>query len=67
MSMLNTHGVMPTSASGTVTTAAITTSAQAHGTLSVAMYGLGIALLALTAIFAVAAIRSLLPHRSPTP
>lgn len=67
MSMLNAHGMMPTSASATGTAAAVTTSAQVHGALSAALYGLGIALLILTAIFALAAIRSLLPRRSHTP
>jgi hypothetical protein len=67
MSMLNTHGVMPTSASAAGTAGALTTSAQAHGTLSAALYGLGITLLILTAIFALAAIRGLLPRRSRTP
>lgn len=66
MSMLNAHGAMPASASAAGTTAALTTSAQEHGTLSAALYGLGIALLILTAVFALAAIRALLPRRSHT-
>lgn len=64
MSMLNTHGVMPTSASAAGTTAAITTSAQVHGTWSAALYGLGLTLLILTAVFALAAVRGLLPRRT---
>lgn len=67
MSMLNTHGVMPTSASAAGTTAALTTSAHAQGTLSAALYWLGITLLVLTAVFALAAVRSLLPSRRHTP
>jgi hypothetical protein len=67
MSMLNAHGVMPTSASATGTTAAMTTSAQTHGALSGSLYWLGIALLVLTAVFALAAIRGLVPSRRHTP
>jgi hypothetical protein len=67
MSMLNTHALMPTSASAAGGAAAITTSGQVHGTLSVALYGLGITLLILTAVFALAAIRGLLPRGSRTP
>lgn len=67
MSMLNTHALMPTSASATGSAAAITTSGQLHDTPSAALYGLGIALLVLTAVFALAAIRGLLPHGSSTP
>jgi hypothetical protein len=67
MSMLNTHGVMPTSASAAGTTTALTTSATAQGTLSAALYWLGITLLILTAVFALAAVRGLLPSRRHTP
>jgi hypothetical protein len=63
MSMLNVHGVMPASASVTGGTAAITTSAQVHGPMSATLYWLGITLLVLTALFALAAIRGLLPSR----
>ena len=67
MSMLNTHALMHTSASATGSAAAITTSEQVQGALSAALHGLGFALLILTAVFALAAIRGLLPHRSRTP
>jgi hypothetical protein len=63
MSMLNAHGVMPASASVTGGTAAMTTSVQVHGTMSATLYWLGITLLVLTAVFAFAAIRGLLPSR----
>jgi cytochrome c biogenesis protein CcdA len=66
MSMLNTHGAMPTSAYAAGTTAALTTSATAQGTLSSALYWLGVTLLILTAVFALAAVRSLLPSRRRT-
>jgi hypothetical protein len=67
MSMLNTHALMPTSASVTGSAAATTTAGQLHGALSAALHGLGFALLILTAVFALAAIRGLLPRRSRTP
>jgi len=63
MSMLNTHGFMPTSASASGSGTAFSVSAQAHGLAANSLLGLGIALLVLTAIFAVAAIRGLLPRR----
>jgi hypothetical protein len=66
MSMLNTHGVMPASASASGAAGTITTSAQVNGTLSAALYGLGITLLILTAVFALAAISGLLTRRSHT-
>ena len=66
MSMLNTHGVMPASASATGAAGTITTSAQVDGTLSAALYGLGITLLILTAVCALAAISGLLTRRSHT-
>ena len=64
MSMLNTHSFMPASASATGSGAAAGVSAQAHGFAAGALMALGIALLVLTAIFALAAIRGLLPRRT---
>ena len=64
MSMLNTHGFMPTSASAAGSGTAVSISTQAHGAATGALFGLGIALLILTAIFALAAIRGLLPRRT---
>ena len=66
MSMLNTHSFMPTSASASGSGTAVSISTQAHGFAANALLGLGIALLVLTAIFALAAIRGLLPrHMRP--
>ena len=62
MSMLNTHGVMSASASAAGTAGAITRSAQVHGPLSAALYGLGIALLVLTAVFALTGIGQVNSH-----
>lgn len=64
MSMLNTHGFMPASASATGSGTAVTISTQAHGAAAGTLFSLGIALLILTAIFAIAAIRGLLPRRT---
>lgn len=62
MSMLNTHGVMPASASAASAGGTMSVSAQLNGILSAALLGLGIALLVLTAVFAAAAIAGLLPR-----
>jgi hypothetical protein len=64
MSMLNTHSLMPATASATGTGTAVGVSTQAHGVATVALLALGIALLVLTGIFAIAAIRGLLPRRT---
>jgi hypothetical protein len=64
MSMLNTHSLMPATASATGTGTAVSVSTQAHGVAAVALLALGIALLVLTCIFALAAIRGLLPRRA---
>lgn len=62
MSMLNTHGFMPASASASGSGTAVSISTQAHGFAANALLGLGIALLVLTAVFALVAIRGLLPR-----
>ena len=64
MSMLNTHGVMPVSASTTGSGAAVSVSSGLHGLGASSLLGLGIALLVLTIIFAIGAIRGLLPRRA---
>jgi hypothetical protein len=64
MSMLNTHSLMPATASATGTGTAVSVSTQASGVAAVALLALGIALLVLTCVFAIAAIRGLLPRRS---
>lgn len=64
MSMLNTHGVMPVSASAAGTGAAVGVSSSLHGLAAASLRGLGIALLVLTIIFAIGAIRGLLPRRA---
>lgn len=63
MSMLNTHSFMPASASASGSGTAVSIATQAHGFAANTLLGLGIALLVLTAIFALAAIRGLLPRR----
>jgi hypothetical protein len=67
MSMLNAHGIMPASASATGTGSAVTASAQTHGAVSTSLLILGVTLLVLTIIFALAAIRGLLPRRNQAP
>ena len=64
MSMLNTHGMMPVSASGAGSGAAVSVSAGFHGLAANSLRGLGIALLVLTIVFAIGAIRGLLPRRA---
>jgi hypothetical protein len=64
MSMLNTHGMMHVSAAGTGAGAATSVSYSVHGLAAASLRGLGIALLALTIIFAIGAIRGLLPRRA---
>jgi hypothetical protein len=64
MSMLNTHGVMPVSASAAGSGAAVSASSTFHGLAASSLRGLGIALLVLTIIFAIGAIRGLLPRRA---
>jgi hypothetical protein len=64
MSMLNTHSFMPASASAAGAGTAVGVSDQVHGTATMALFWLGIILLVLTAVFAVAAIRGLLPRRA---
>ena len=64
MSMLNTHGIMPASASVTGSGAVTSASAGLHGLAATSLRGLGIALLVLTIIFAAGAIRGLLPRRA---
>lgn len=64
MAMLNTHGMMPVSAAGAGSGAAVSVSSSFHGIAAASMHGLGIALLALTIIFAIGAIRGLLPQRA---
>jgi ABC-type phosphate transport system permease subunit len=64
MSMLNSHGVMPTSASAAGSGTAVSVSSTTHGVLATSLFALGVTLLVLTAIFAVAAIRGLLPRRT---
>jgi hypothetical protein len=64
MGMLNTYGVAPAAASAAGTGASVTASAQTTGTASTVLFALGIALIVLTAIFAIAAIRGLLPRRN---
>jgi hypothetical protein len=64
MSMLNTHGVMPVSASAAGSGAAASVSAGFHGLAATSLRGLGIALLVLTIVFAIGAIRGLLPRRA---
>jgi ABC-type phosphate transport system permease subunit len=64
MSMLNTHTFMPTSASAAGAGTAAGVSDQVHGTAAAALFALGVTLLVLTAVFAVAAIRGLLPRRA---
>lgn len=67
MSMLNAHGTMPAAASVTGGGTAVGVSAQAGGFGATALLVLGIALLVLTAVFALAAIRGLLPRGDGTP
>jgi ABC-type phosphate transport system permease subunit len=64
MSMLNTHSFMPASASAAGSGTAVGISDQAHGAAATALFALGVTLLVLTAIFAFAAIRGLLPRRA---
>jgi hypothetical protein len=64
MSMLNTHGMMHVSAAGTGAGAATSVSYSVHGLAADSLRGLGIALLVLTIIFAIGAIRGLLPRRA---
>jgi hypothetical protein len=64
MSMLNAHGVMPAAASAGGSGATTAVSAGLHGMAADSLRDLGIALLVLTIIFAVAAIRGLLPRRA---
>ncbi|HEX4833433.1 MAG TPA: hypothetical protein VH478_20340 [Trebonia sp.] len=66
MSLLNTHGMMPTSASATGSGAAAGISTELHGMPATTLRDLGIALLVLTVIFAAGAIRGLLPRRAET-
>ena len=61
--MLNTHGFMPASASVAGAGTAVGLSAQGSGAAATTFMALGIALLVLTIIFALAAIRGLLPRR----
>lgn len=69
MSMLNVHGTMPAAASATGSGTAVGISAQTSGFGATALLVLGIALLVLTAVFALAAVRGMLPARNelPTP
>jgi hypothetical protein len=60
--MLNAHGVMPVPASAAGSGAAISVSAGFHGLAAAWLHGLGIALLVLTIIFAIGAVRGLLPR-----
>jgi ABC-type phosphate transport system permease subunit len=64
MSMLNTHSFMPASASAAGSGTAVGISNQTHGMAATTLFALGVTLLVLTAIFAVAAIRGLLPRRA---
>ena len=64
MSMLNSHGVMPVSASAAGSGAAAGVSAGFHGLAADSLRGLGITLLILTIVFAAGAIRGLLPRRA---
>jgi hypothetical protein len=64
MSMLNTHGLMPASASATGSGTAVGISASTHGLAAESLRDLGIALLVLTIVFALAAIRGLLPSKA---
>ena len=62
--MLNSHGVMPASASAAGSGAAVGVSSGFQGLAANSLRGLGIALLVLTIIFAIGAIRGLLPRRA---
>jgi hypothetical protein len=64
MSMLNAHGVMPTSASAAGAGTAIGVSAGVSDLAATWLRSLGIALLVLTIVFAIGAVRSLLPRRA---
>ena len=63
MSMLNTHGFTPTSATAAGSGAVAGMSAQVGGAAATVLLALATALLMLTIIFALAAIRGLLPRR----
>jgi ABC-type phosphate transport system permease subunit len=58
---MTTHGAVPASAASTGAT--VTAATQTHGAVSDSLVALGLVLLALTIVFAVAAIISLLPRR----
>jgi hypothetical protein len=64
MGMVHTQSFMPTSASAAGSGTAVSVSGQAHGAVAASLLTLGITLLVLTIIFAVAAIRGLMPNRS---
>jgi ABC-type phosphate transport system permease subunit len=64
MGMLHTQSFMPTTASAAGSGTAVSVSQQAHGVAADSLLALGITLLVLTIIFAVAAIRGLLPRRA---
>jgi hypothetical protein len=64
MSMLNAHGMMPVSASAAGSGAAIGISAGVSDLAAAWLNGLGIALLVLTIVFAIGAVRGLLPRRA---
>jgi hypothetical protein len=64
MGMLHIHGMVPVSAAGTSIGASATVSSSSDGLAAASLRGLGIALLVLTIIFAIGAIRGLLPRRA---
>lgn len=64
MGMVHTQSFMPTSATAASSGTAVSFSGHAHGVAAGSLLALGITLLVLTIIFAVAAIRGLLPRRA---
>jgi hypothetical protein len=64
MGMLHVHGMVPVSAAVPGIAAGATVSSSSDGLAAASLRGLGIALLVLTIIFAIGAIRGLLPRRA---
>ena len=64
MGMLHVHGMVPISTGGTGLSATIGVPHRLNGLAAESLRALGIALLVLTIIFAVGAIRGMLPSRT---